>query len=155
MNITKIKANAQDMLDSFAKKHGSEHTALILISNITGVEDTGITWDNHLGNVMKKFLKDVTTLDFKWEDDIHNHIYHDMELSDDDTPGSFLEWLWDEPERVQFIKRAVTEYNCDGDGELRAWAVKIEMESLCSLVYRHLSGRIKGVTCPAGRTEDK
>jgi len=150
-DITKIKANAQDMLDGFKEKYGTQAITAV----ITGVEDTGFTWDNHLETVMKKFLTDIVTFDFKSEDDIHNHIYHDMELPDDDTPGSFLEWLEHNQERVQFIKRAFAEYNCAGDGELLAWAVRLEMESLCSLVYRHLSGRIKGVTCPAGRTEDK
>ena len=150
-DITKIKANAQDMLDGFKEKYGTRAITAV----ITGVEDTGFTWDNHLETVMKKFLTDIVTFDFKSEDDIHNHIYYDMELPDEDTPGSFLKWLETNPERVQFIKRAVTDYNCAGDGELLARAVKLGIEPLCSLVYRHLSGRIKGVTCPAGRTEDK
>ncbi len=141
-DIKKIKANAQDMLDGFREKYGTPAITAI----ITGVEDTGITWDDHLERVMKRFLRDIVTLDFQSEDDIVNHIYHDMELSDEDTPGSFLEWLEHNQERVQFIKRAFAEYNCAGDGEILAWAVKLEMESLCSLVYRHLSGQVKVLT---------
>lgn len=141
-DIKKIKANAQVMLDGFKEKYGTQAITAI----ITGVEDTGITWDDHLERVMKRFLRDIVTLDFQSEDDIHDHIYHDMELSDEDTPGSFLEWLEHNEERVRFIKRALTEYNCAGDGELLAWAVKLEMEGLCSLVYRHLNGQVKSST---------
>lgn len=141
-DIKKIKANAQAMLEGFAEKYGTPAITDI----ITGVEDTGITWDDHLERVMKRFLRDIVTLDFQSEDDIHDHIYHDMELSDEDTPGSFLEWLEHNEERVRFIKRALTEYNCAGDGELLAWAVKLEMEALCSLVYRHLNGQVRVLT---------
>lgn len=148
-DITKIKANAQDMLDGFKEKYGTQAITAV----ITGVEDTGFTWDNHLETVMKKFLTDIVTFDFTSEDDIHDHIYHDMELSDGDTPGSFLEWLRNNQGRVQFIRKALTEFNCDGDGELLAWAVRLEMESLCILVYRHLNGQVKGVVCPADRKE--
>lgn len=143
-DITKIKANAQAMLDGFAEKYGTPGITDI----ITGVEDTGITWDDHLERVMKRFLRNIVTLDFQSEDDIVNHIYHDMERLDDAAPGSFLEWLEHNPERVRFIKKALTEYDhCVEDEDLLDLAVKLEIDALCNLVYRHLTGKAVPKVC--------
>lgn len=142
-DIKKIKANAQAMLDGFAEKYGTPGITDIIM----GVEDTGITWDDHLERVMKRFLRDIVTLDFQSEDDIVNHIYHDMERLDDAAPGSFLEWLEHNPERVRFIKKALTEYDhCVKDEDLLDLAVKLEIDPLCNLVYRHLNGQVKVLT---------